>query len=145
MTLNEVVWRQACAIKLKSDNFLAELKHTQDASATLNEIAAQTAIVMCYASYATGDVSPLSIYEDILEQVGHLQSLVWKIQKGNLDSELQPSAKKLYESCATLKKRLRKRINTLFASPESPINEVNQIAQNVFSAAQPSCCATVCT
>lgn len=144
MTLNEVVWRQTCAIKTKSDEFLKVLQAESNASAISYEIAAQTAIVVCYASYATGDISPMQIYDDIITQVGQLQTAVWQIQKTCANATLQEAARKLYESCATLKKRLRKRLAAL----ESIETIVDATAQNIQNALEvtPACSrVTTCT
>ncbi len=139
MTLNEVVWRQACAIKTKSDEFLKELKNEPNAKAVSYEIATQTAIVVCYASYATGDISPMQIYDDIIAQVGQLQTAIWQIQKTCEDSTLQDLARKLYESCATLKKRLRKKLAAL-ETIEALVDETTQKVQNVLEVTPVAVC-----
>lgn len=129
MTLNEVVWRQACAIKTKSDEFLNVLKKTPNSQAIAYKIATQTAIIVCYTSYATGDISPMQIYDDIIAQVGQLQTAVWQINKTCTDPELQDAARKLYESCATLKKRLRKKLAALQVI-ETLANEAKEAIQS---------------
>jgi hypothetical protein len=137
MTLNEVVWRQTCAIKTKSDEFLKSLQAESHTPAIAYEIAAQTAIVVCYASYATGDISPIEIYDDIIEQVGQLQTAIWQIQKNCEVPTVQDAARKLYESCATLKKRLRKKLavlSSLEAITESAIHDT----QNALDVTYPS-------
>lgn len=144
MTLNEVVWRQTCAIKTKSDDFIKVLQAQENASAVSYEIAAQTAIVVCYASYATGDISPLQIYDDIIAQVGQLQTAVWQIQKACGNATLQDAARKLYESCATLKKRLRKKLAAL-QSLESIVDATTQSIQNTFEVTAACSHVTACT
>lgn len=144
MTLNEVVWRQTCAIKTKSDDFVKVLQAQDNASAVSYEIAAQTAIVVCYASYATGDISPLQIYDDIITQVGQLQTAVWQIQKTCENATLQDAARKLYESCATLKKRLRKKLAAL-ESLESIVDATTQSIQNTFEVTAACSHVTACT
>lgn len=119
MTLNEVVWRQACAIKAKSDELVAEVAKHSNTSMHTHALATQTAIVLCYASYATGDISPMQIYEDIITQVGQLQSYTWNISKTCNHAGTEELAKKLYESCATLKKRLRKKLRALAEEQET--------------------------
>ncbi len=129
MTLNEVVWRQACAIKTKSDEFLKVLHKKSNDQTVSYEIATQTAIILCYTSYATGDISPMQIYDDIIQQVGQLQTAVWHINKTCADPELQDAARKLYESCATLKKRLRKKLAAIQVI-ENLANETKEVIQS---------------
>lgn len=136
MTLNEVVWRQACAIKTKSDEFLHVLKKKPDSQEISMEIATQTAIVLCYTSYASGDISPMQIYDDIITQVSQLQTAVWQYNKTCTDSTLQDLGRKLYESCATLKKRLRKKLAAL-ETLESLAEEATNAIQDTFGVTQP--------
>lgn len=143
MTLNEVVWRQTCAIKAKSDEFIQTLQTEPHSSAISYEIAAQTAIVVCYASYATGDISPIQIYDDIIAQVSQLQTAVWHIQKTCESVTVQETARKLYESCATLKKRLRKKLASL-ESMESFVDAASQNIQNALEATQTYTHAITC-
>lgn len=128
MTLNEIVWRQACAIKTKSDEFLRIFNKKSGSQTVSYEIATQTAIILCYTSYATGDVSPMQIYDDIIQQVGQLQTAVWQINKTCTDPDLQDAARKLYESCATLKKRLRKKLAAIQVI-ENLANEAKEAIQ----------------
>lgn len=131
MTLNEILWRQICTIKSKSDDVVKAVSVLPDAATLKSAIATQTAIVVCYASYATGDVSPMEIYEDIIEQVSQLQSSVWSIHKTCEDSTLAAATRKLYESCATLKKRLRQRLRAI---TDESVQEAEKARENIINA-----------
>lgn len=131
MTLNEVLWRQICSVKAKSDELVFSITHLPDAKSVQSDIATQTAIIVCYASYATGDVSPMQVYDDIIEQVSQLQNSIWSICKSCDDSVVFEKAHKLYEACATLKKRLKKRLCAI-EQTESLTSQTKQIVLNAL-------------
>ena len=123
MTMNDVVWRQACALKKNADALIQEAHNVPELNDSLRDISTQSAVVICYASYATGDVSPMPVYDDIIEQVGYLQTSIWKFIKNCAHDTLKAVAQKVYTSCATLKKRLRRRLKAIAEATESLISE----------------------
>lgn len=143
MTLNEIVWRQVCSIKKKSDELVAILKAHPEIPASHMEIATQTAVIVCYASFADGDVSPMNVYDDIIAQVSCLQNTTWNIHKSCANTEFQDTTRKLYESCATLKKRLRKRLRAL-EQAELLASQAEQFFENAPEVTPVRCVAT-CT
>lgn len=134
MTLNEVLWRQVCTIKAKVHDLLISAAQLTDVQDIQTEIATQAAIVVCYAAYATGDVSPIHVYEDILQQVSQLQNIVWSFYKACNDTTIATVAHKLYESCATLKKRVRKRLRAIESDSNKLAIQAKETVINAFDA-----------
>ena len=65
----------------------------------------------------------MPVYDDIIEQVGYLQTSVWKFIKNCAHDALKAVARKVYTSCATLKKRLRRKLKAIAEATESLIPE----------------------
>ena len=147
MTVNEVVWRQACTIKQNADNLVTQMNSMQQYQPTALEIETQTAVIICYASSVPADNIPTGVHNDIITQVGQLQSSVWSVLKTCVDTTLYKLARKLYDSCANLKKRLRKRLRALVATTQQVIdNAITVITPDVQGSAYATqLTTTLCT
>ncbi len=143
MTINDVVWRQACSIKQKSDALVAEIQHTHTSMA--QELSNKVAILICCVSAAYGDISPMCIYDDIISQVSELQTAVWSILKTCDDSTIQSLAQKVYDSCVNMKRRLRQRMRALCETVESLLQDTPLSPLNAPEAAFANTCAAACT
>lgn len=132
MTVNEVVWRQACTIKQNADNLVTQMHSMHQYQPTALAIETQTAVIICYASSVPADNKATCVHNDIITQVGQLQSSVWSVLKTCVDTTLYKLARKLYDSCANLKKRLRKRLRDLVATTQQAIdNTITAITPDV--------------
>lgn len=147
MTVNEVVWRQACTIKQNADNLVTQMHSMQQYQPAALAIEAQTAVIICYASSVPTDNTSTGIHDDIITQVGQLQSSVWSVLKTCVDTTLYKLARKLYDSCANLKKRLRKRLRTLVETTQQVIdNTIITITPDVQGSANVTTVTTaLCT
>ena len=124
MTVNEVIWRQACTIKHNADNLVTQMYSMQQYRPAALNIETQTAVIICYASSASPDNITTGIHNDIIAQVGQLQSSVWGVLKTCVDATLYKLARKLYDSCANLKKRLRQRLRALVSTTQQVVNDI---------------------
>lgn len=119
MTLNDVIWRQACTIQHNALELISALYSEPQLQEFAEQIEIQTAIVLCAAScVATSDVS-MNTYDSILSQVGQLQRSTWSALKSCADSPAAALARKLYDACANMKKRLRRKLQLLTAQVET--------------------------
>lgn len=144
MTLNDVIWRQACTIQHNALELVAALSSEEHLQESAEQLEIKTAIVLCAASCVTTSEVPLSVYDGIILQVGQLQSSTWSILKSCTNSSTTALARKLYDACANMKKRLRRKLQVLTEQVESTTCTTPQNTVSTSQGATPML-APVCT
>jgi hypothetical protein len=119
MTLNDVIWRQAYTIQYNALALVDVLLSAPQLTQFAEQIERQTVVILSAVSRVTKPGTSLTAYSGITSHVGQLQHSTWQILKNCVDSSITTVARKLYDACANMKKRLRKKLKKLTDRDES--------------------------
>jgi hypothetical protein len=105
MKLSNVVWRQACTIKSRSDEFA---QNPEIPEAYSSEISKHSSHIVFQA--ACSDCCNDSTVHGIIQELKNMQSIIWKFLKQCGDEFVQKIANRLYYACSNFKRLLKRKI-----------------------------------
>lgn len=118
MNTVNVVWRQACSIKNKSD----ELVQDSDVPANYSqELSQHSSAIVLQAACADGHEEPV-LCSNIASELQELQSTIWEFLKNCVNEKLRSLANRLYYACSNFKRLLRKKIAQAKAKIKQVVN-----------------------
>lgn len=128
MTTYEVIWRQTRVLQNKIDLFINGIYDClcDDMKLQMQEIKMHASVLTCLASQVERTISLQYLYTTLCNEVSSIQSITWSLIKKCTDSALQQIGKHLYDACATFKKRLKARIQSI-------TQQIDVVNANAFS------------